>query len=244
MPDFPLWHGFFARTGGFSQPPFESLNTACVTKDMQAEANRELLFRALGIDQQPVSILNPCHGERIAFSDEAAPRKIRNVLVKTDAAFTRTPGTHFLASTGDCISAIFTDSSLSLAGIVHLGWRNLVADFVGKVITAMGERYGLHPDSLQVGMGPLIYPCCYVFRDPVQKDMPFWKPFLKYQEDGNYAVDLASAFRHQLIRSGVPDGNIMETGLCTGCRNDLFFSCYREGYVSGRFPTVLSLQAA
>ncbi len=180
------------------------------------------------------------------FTDETERQtNIRDVLIKTDAAFTRiTPGTYFLVSTADCIPASFTDASLSFTGVLHLGWRNLVADFTGKVITALQNHYDVRPDSLMVGIGPLIYPCCYVFKSPTQKEEPFWQPFLHYQGDGHYAIDLASAFKAQLMRWGIPGENISETHLCTGCQNDVFFSCYKEGYVSGRFPTVVGLEPA
>lgn len=238
---FPLRHGFFSRTGGRSSAPYTSLNTAYITKDPDASSNRELLFRTLGIENQTVHILNPCHGDRIVFED-SSEIETADVLIKTDAAFTHKPDTHFLFSTADCIPAVFTDDALSFAGVMHLGWRNLVTDFTEKVIAALRENYGVSPALLRVGIGPMIYPCCYVFKEPVQKDDPFWQPFLRDCGDGNYAIDLASAFRAQLVRCGVLNEKISETGICTACENKFFFSCYKEGYVSGRFPTVLSFQ--
>ncbi len=71
LQSLPIRHGFFTRIGGFSQPPYAGLNTAYVTKDPQAAANRELLFNTLGLDAAPLRILNPCHGEKIAFVDPA-----------------------------------------------------------------------------------------------------------------------------------------------------------------------------
>ncbi|OQY57443.1 MAG: hypothetical protein B6245_17010 [Desulfobacteraceae bacterium 4572_88] len=243
LPGFPLFHGFFARTGGASDPPYAALNTAYVTKDPKASDNRKLLFQSLEIASSPVRILNPCHGDRIAFVDETDwHEKARNVLIRTDAAFTRKPGTHFLLSTADCIPAILTDDALSFAGVAHLGWRNLLTNFTEKVLTALGSRYKLSPASLRVGIGPMICPCCYVFKDPVQKDDPFWKPFLRDRGEGFWGIDLLSAFRTQLTRCGIPEENILESGLCTGCRNELFFSCYKEGYVSGRFPILVGLK--
>jgi copper oxidase (laccase) domain-containing protein len=242
---FPLRHGFFARSGGKSSAPYTSLNTAYITKDPDAPLNRELLFRSLGIGHQAIRILNPCHGDRIVFEDMSCAEadNIAKVLIKTDAAFTRQPDTHFLVSTADCIPALFTDDDLSFAGVMHLGWRNLVTDFTEKVIGALLENYGVSPESLRVGIGPLIYPCCYVFKEPVQKDDPFWQPFLRDCGDGNCGIDLASAFKAKLTRCGIPAEKIAESGICTACENKFFFSCYKEGYVSGRFPTLLSFQS-
>jgi len=238
----PVRHGFFTRLGGFSQPPYASLNTAYVTKDPYAAANRELLFNTLGLAAAPVRILNPCHGEKITFVDPTDWRtSSRAVLIKTDAAFTATPNSYFLVSTGDCIPAIFSDAAASFVGIVHLGWRNLLADFTANMVSALQTHYGIEPGALVAGIGPAIYPCCYVFQEPQQKDDPFWRPFLQDRGNGYYGIDLPAAFKAQLVRHGVGLGNIHETGLCTACHNELFFSCYKEGYVSGRFPTVVGL---
>ncbi|MFO1433861.1 MAG: polyphenol oxidase family protein [Candidatus Competibacteraceae bacterium] len=243
LQSLPIRHGFFTRIGGFSQAPYAGLNTAYVTKDPQATANRELLLNTLGLDAVPLRILNPCHGEKIVFMDPADWRtNSHDVLIKTDAAFTTTPHSYFLVSTGDCIPAIFSDMAASFVGIIHLGWRNLLADFAYKVVHALQTHYGVTPDELVVGLGPSIYPCCYVFQEPQQKDDPFWRPFLQDRGKGYYGIDLLAAFKAQLVRHGVKIQNIHETGLCTGCHNDLFFSCYKEGYVSGRFPTVVGLQ--
>jgi YfiH family protein len=245
LQQFPAWHGFFARTGGESSVPYASLNTAYMTDDPDSSLNRDRLFGALGIDKKPIRILNPCHGEQIVFTAEREWHdKARDVLIQTDAAFTRTPGSYFLVSTADCIPAIFTDFNHSFAGMAHLGWRGLVSRFTEKIVAALKDHYALHPDSIQVGIGPMIYPCCYRFKDPVQKNDPFWQPFLRDCEDGQTAIDLASAFRTQIIQSGIPHENILETGLCTGCRNAVFFSCYKEGYRSGRFPTVVGCVAS
>lgn len=242
LQSLPVRHGFFTRIGGFSQPPYAGLNTAYVTKDSHAVANRELLFNTLGLDTAPLRILNPCHGEKIVFVDPVDwPTNSREVLIKTDAAFTTTPNSYFLVSTGDCIPAIFSDAAASFVGIVHLGWRNLLADFTGKVVNALQAHYGVAPGKLVIGIGPSIYPCCYIFQEPQQKNDPFWRPFLRNQGNGYYSIDLPAAFRAQLIQHGVLMQNIHETGLCTACHKDLFFSCYNEGYVSGRFPTIVGL---
>ena len=240
LPALPIQHGFFTRIGGLSQPPYVGLNTAYITQDPHAAANRELLFNTLGFAAAPLRILNPCHGEKIVFVEQADwQRDARAVLIQTDAAFTATPNSYFLVSTGDCIPAILTDTAASFVGVIHLGWRNLLTDFTAKVVDALHSHYGIEPGALVIGIGPAIYSCCYVFQEPQQKDDPFWQPFLQDRGNGYYGIDLPAAFKAQLVRHGVRVQNIHETGLCTACHNELFFSCYKEGYVSGRFPTVV-----
>jgi YfiH family protein len=187
-------------------------------------------------------VLNPCHGERIIFLNQPAWQMTGEaVLSETEAAFTRIPGCHFLVSTADCIPAVISDKLGSFVGIVHLGWRNLVGGLTRKVIDDLGSYYGVAPETLVVGIGPCIYPCCYVYRDPVQRSDPFWQPFLRSYGSGSYGIDLVAAFKAQLNRCGLKEENIHETRLCTACRVEQFFSCYRDGYRSGRFATLVGL---
>jgi YfiH family protein len=239
-----VWHGFFARTGGVSEPPYATLNTAYHTQDAKAFENRERLLTALSLADRPLRMLNPCHGERIVVLNHADWQMTgQTVLAKTEAAFTQTPGCYFLVSTADCIPAIISDKPGSFVGVVHLGWRNLVAGLTRKVIEALRNDYGVVTATLAVGIGPCIYPCCYVYRNPVQRNDPFWQPFLRQYGNGSYGIDLVTAFKAQLNRCGVREENIYETGLCTACQAEQFFSCYRDGYRSGRFATLVGLQA-
>lgn len=241
---FPIWHAFFARTGGLSEYPYASLNTASTTQDSRAAANRELLHRTFGIENCLIRVLNPCHGAEIRFMDANAWQlSSQAVLYQTDAAFTRTPDSYFLLSTADCIPAVFSDTAGSFAGIVHLGWRNLMAFFAKDVVTTLGRVYSVTPAALRVGIGPAIYPCCYEMEQPLQQHDPWWQPFLNRTSTGLWHVDLLGAFKAQLVESGVASRYIHETGLCTGCHGEKFFSCHRDGYVSGRFPTLVGLRS-
>lgn len=242
---FPLWHAFFSRNGGFSDTPYASLNAAWRTEDPAAPRNREKLLSASQLTDKPLRILNPCHGERIAVvvdTDWGADKD--GVLIETDAAITRTPGTYFLMSTADCLPVLICNREQDLMALIHLGWRNIVAGFPSKVISTIEEMFGIPPTELLAAIGPSIYPCCYAFENPTQKQDPFWTPFLTDLADGKTAIDLVAATRKQLENAGMKTDAISDSALCTGCRNDTFFSCFKEGYKSGRFPTLVGLAPA
>jgi polyphenol oxidase len=242
LSDFPLWHCFFFRSGGFSKKPYSGLNTAYKTKDPDAPLNRQLLFQSTGIINKSIRILNPCHGKTIAFvSGSEWEKSSQDVLWKTDAAFTDKTDTFFLVSSADCISLLLTDQKNSFAGIVHLGWRNIVSGLVKDTIIALELEYKINPETIIAAIGPSIYPCCYIFASPEQEKDPFWQSFLTRLPDGKISINLISAVRKQLEQAGLISPAIVDTGLCTGCHNDLFYSCYREGYISGRFPCLIGL---
>jgi hypothetical protein len=237
-----VWHGFFARTGGVSDPPFDSLNTAYRTSDPKASENRNLLIETLGLSRFRSRILNPCQGCTVAFLEDIDWSQAQSdVLIQTEAAFTRTPGTLFMMSTADCLPVLFTDTGSGFYGIAHFGWRNLMADYPETLLLSVCRYYGIDSESILVGIGPAVGPCCYRFENPVQRSEPFWDPFLKAVPDGRVAVDLMGALKKRLSACGVLPENLFDVHLCTACRKDLFFSCFRDGYSSGRFPTMVGL---
>jgi len=55
-------------------------------------------------------------------------------------------------------------------------------------------------------------------------------------------LDLAEANRRQLLAAGVAAKNIADLGMCTSCRNDLFFSHRAEKGVTGRMMAVVGIR--
>ena len=55
-------------------------------------------------------------------------------------------------------------------------------------------------------------------------------------------LDLALANRLQIGERGVPEANILTAGLCTACRQELFFSHRASGGCTGRQINLLMLQ--
>jgi hypothetical protein len=238
--EFPVYHRIFGRKGGISAPPYDSFNTAHKTADPLAEKNRQRLRKVCAIENHPLAVMSPCHGTGIRFLGRNDFHQSEPVLVsKADAVFTDVPGAYLLASFADCVNILMTDSAGSFAGLVHLGWRNVVGGFLNTVIEAVAERFRILPETMVSGIGPCIYPCCYVYENPVQRDDPFWSPYLRKREGEAYSIDLVSAVKKQLADSGVIAGGIFEMNICTACNNEEFFSCYKEGYISGRFPVLI-----
>ncbi len=241
IPGFPVRHFFFARQGGLGAPPYNTLNTAWKTEDPAAPENRRYLLQTTGLSNRPHRVLNPCHGRRVwMVAGESWKAEPAGVLLRTDAALTKTPVTALLVSTGDCIPAVFADSTGTVAGLAHFGWRNLAGGFIDDVLAAF-QSAGVLPSSLRAAVGPTIGPCCYVHANPVQEKDPFWAAFLHRRPDDRTAVDLTGALRRLLIDRGVSPAAVSDTGLCTACRPDLFFSHYRDGARSGRQPTLVIL---
>jgi copper oxidase (laccase) domain-containing protein len=92
----------------------------------------------------------------------------------------------------------------------------------------MEHEFGSRPDSLVVGIGPSIGPCCYEVGDEVieaweSAGVPGWEA-ARVEKEPRAHFDLWTANRQTLHRAGVPEGQIEVAGLCTRCNGERFFS--------------------
>ena len=61
------------------------------------------------------------------------------------------------------------------------------------------------------------------------------------KEGGKYLFDLPGANRRLLLRAGLAAAHIEDAGLCTYCRDDLFFSYRKSGGKTGRHMAAVML---
>ena len=134
----------------------------------------------------------------------------------------------------------------------------------------MHRWFGTRPADTKAAIGPGIRGCCYqvgpevkvkfesqfsyastLFRetkdsDEVRERYPLL--FLTSRAPGHSELpkkiflDLAEANRRQLLDAGVPAKNIIDVGLCTSCRSDLFFSHRAEKGITGRMMAVVGIR--
>lgn len=234
-------HAVLTRIGGVSRGPYATLNLGhTVGDDLAAvEENHRRALGALGL--VPGRVVSPyqVHGARVGVVGRA---HLGTVQSATDALVTATPGVPLLMRFGDCASVLFFDPERRAIGMAHAGWRGVVAGAVGATVRTMRERLGCEPADLWAGIGPTIGPCCYeVGADTAQVVQAACPPGADVvrRVDGRVHVDLPAAVRAQLDAAGV--GRIEDSGLCTACRLDEFFSHRAEHGRTGRFGVVLEV---
>jgi YfiH family protein len=129
--------------------------------------------------------------------------------------------------TADCLPVYYADPVKHVIAIAHAGWRGVAGGLVGKTIRAMAQNYGCRPANIRVGIGPAIRFCCYEVGEELK---PVFGEFYRSPEVGGRAhVDLIGAARKQLTGEGVSDASITDSGFCTACHNDRFYSARRDG---------------
>ena len=136
----------------------------------------------------------------------------------------------------DCQPVLLFDPNQKVIAAVHSGWRGSLQNIIGKTIISMVHHFHCSPEKIIAGIGPSLGPCCSEFVH-YRKEIPgaFWK----YKKNETH-FDFWELSRDQMRETGVKTSNIHISGLCTKCRNDLFFS-YRRQKITGRFAGVIGL---
>ncbi|KPL24074.1 MAG: hypothetical protein AMJ93_03250 [Anaerolineae bacterium SM23_84] len=239
----PVMHAIFTRLGGKSSGDFNSLNVGQELGDDPAavQENLDLISQALGFDSAHLATAHQVHGARVAVvgADERG-----SAQPQTDSLISAEPGSCLLLRFADCLPLMLYDPVRRAIALVHAGWRGLVAGVVINTVLRLQHAFACRPSDLVAGLGPTIGPCCYkvgpdlisevkrVFDDPGQ--------FLVSQPPGIVHLDLPGAARWQLRQAGVQQ--IEDSGMCTACHTDEFFSYRAEQGRTGRFAAVLALR--
>lgn len=186
-----------------------------------------------------------------------------------DGMVTNVPGLLLGILTADCLPVILVDSKKRAVGVFHAGWRGTAKRIVEKGVGEMHRWFGSDPRDLKAAIGPGIRGCCYevgpevqsafeaqfsygieLFRETKERSEIHEKYpllFLTARAPGHSELpkkiflDLAEANRRQLIAAGVRSKNISDLGLCTHCKQDLFFSHRREKGVTGRMMAAVGI---
>jgi copper oxidase (laccase) domain-containing protein len=101
----------------------------------------------------------------------------------------------------------------------------------------MQKEFNTHTEGLYVGLGPAIRSCCY----EVGKEFINLFSYGLMERDGSYYLDLVGINKKQALSLGVKEENIFDSGICTSCRNEDFFSFRKEGKSCGRIMSVIML---
>jgi len=215
-----LWHGFGDLSWG--------------EKDLRQLAE-SLGFRPLFLKQ--------VHSDVVHFIAEVPQRTLRG-----DAAVTRLPGLLLAIKTADCLPVVLVEEKRRVIAAVHCGWKGTSQRVLEKVVLGMKEHFGADPAAILAGFGPCIGGGCYevgedVRRTFVESDFPtsLFRPITGHS--GKYLLDLRSANRLQLLKSGIKANHIFSLDICTHC-DPKFPSYRRDRDATRRMLTFIGLTAS
>jgi copper oxidase (laccase) domain-containing protein len=174
-------------------------------------AHREIR-NAIGIGDWPLLTAQQIHGDKIAFVD--APVKSDEEFSGCDGIITNQHGVALGIYVADCCAVYIVDPKTPAIGLVHSGRQGSELGVVPNAITQMIECFGSNPTELTIQLSPCIRP-------------------------PHYEIDFAARIIEQCGALGVKE--IHDTGRCTACHPDLYYSYRVEKGRTGRMLALLGL---
>lgn len=250
--------GFSTRLGGVSRLEFASMNLGFLRGDKSERVleNYRLLTKSMGIKPEQLIFTDQVHGTRLRIAGRADCGKgifCERDYKGIDGHTTNEPGAALLVFGADCVPLFFYDPAAHAIATAHAGWRGTVGRIAGGMVSFMQGKFGSLPENLRVVIGPSISSECYEVGKEVAEEFEkafgrrVWEenPILARKEESlmpKYFVDLWEANRAVLLEAGVKKEHIVVSGLCTMCRQDLFFSHRASGNKRGSMVGVMMLR--
>ncbi|PYJ12421.1 MAG: hypothetical protein DME93_07495, partial [Verrucomicrobia bacterium] len=188
-------------------------------------AHREIR-NAIGIGDWLLFTAQQIHGNRIAVVDEAGPA-LRADRGRRGAAFlpsrefpgydgmiTNQRGIMLGIYVADCCAVYIVDPKTPAIGLVHSGRKGTQLGVVTNAINQMVHRFSSDPANMIVQLSPCIRPL-------------------------HYEIDFAAEIMRQCRAFGVKE--IHDSGVCTACDLDRYYSYRIEKGKTGRMLALLGI---
>ena len=222
--------GMSTRLGGVSKGCFESMNLGFTRGDKKEDVyqNFVLLGKSAGFTPEDVCLPNQCHLSNVRVvteKDRGSGILTSKIEEPYDAQITNVPGIVLITYGADCDPLYFSDSEHKCVGLAHAGWRGTRLNIAEATLKAMKEQYGTEPSKVKAVIGPSICQNCYEVSADVANEFKGYssKVFRQISEE-KFLLNLWQANKENLLSAGVPEENIVVSGLCTKCYHELLFS--------------------
>ena len=176
------------------------------------EVDEGVAARRRAVVDRPWSWLRQVHGAEVRVVD--GPGKCAGDV--GDGLVSADPGAALAVLTADC-APIALASDEGVIGVVHAGWRGLVAGVVDKGVGAMRD---LGATDVVAALGPCIHAECYEFSgadlDAVARQLG--DGVRGVTSEGRPALDVPAAVRAALERAGAR--LVHDVDVCTACSTE------------------------
>lgn len=223
---------FTSRQEGISLPPYDGLNLSYAVGDnpQNVTENIRILCSALGAENEIDRLIAPkqVHGDYIFEVDNMSKSSMQ---IEADSVLCTVSNIPVLLCFADCVPVILVAPTGSFA-VVHSGWRGSIASISGKSLGKLACATGCNPSEINCYIGPHIGPCCYEVSGQLIKQ--FVARFGNDCDSGDNHLDLTQAVKTSLIEAGAQENRIADSGICTSCLSDSYFSYRAENGITGR----------
>ena len=231
---------FTPRAGGTSAAPYDALNLGMHVEDewRRVHANRELVARAAGLDDDALVFAQQVHGAGVAVVDRSSARGRDGGVAGVDALVTSTPGLGLVVLAADCLPVLLADGQAGVVAAAHAGRQGLLAGVLEQTLTAM-QGLGATAGGTAAVIGPAACGACYEVPQEMADDAERRVPGSRGRtRQGTPSVDLLAGATSVLRRAGVC--SVSAVGGCTLEQPDRWFS-YRRDRATGRHGGLVRL---
>jgi polyphenol oxidase len=182
-------------------------------------AHREIRDAA-GFGDWPLFTAQQVHGNKIAVIDRAVASAVSSGVdgrefPGCDGIITDQRSVALGIYVADCCALYIVDAKTPAIGLVHSGRKGTELGVVRNAITQMIDHFGSDPASVIVQLSPCIRP-------------------------PHYEIDFAAEIVEQCHALGVKE--IHDSGVCTACDLDRYYSYRAEKGKTGRMLALLGLE--
>lgn len=222
--------GFSTREGGVSGGCYSSMNLRwnCEDSPENVLENYKRITAALGIDYRDTVLTKQVHEDKVipaGEKDKGNGIVFENKYTSADALMTNERGVALAAVFADCTPVFFADPAAGAVAVAHSGWRGTVKEISVRVIEEMSRLYGSKPENVICAIGPSIQEDHFEVGDDIAEIFinQFGSDTARLYGE-KYHVSMQRAIKKQLIKAGVREENIDDSGICTYCSSELLFS--------------------
>lgn len=242
-----LKHCFTTKLGGVSKGAYESLNLRLSAGDSLDNVlkNYDIICNELGIDKSELVLSKQVHETNIVdvtAKDKGNGLLYENKFTSADALVTAEKNVPIVTFFADCVPVFLLDTKNAVLALVHSGWKGTIGEITAKTLKHMSEHYKTNPTDVLAAVGPSIRSCHYEVSDELasQFEEKFGNAVVHTADKKRY-LNLQKCIEIQLISYGVPSASITDSGICTYCQKDIFYSHRYLGNERGTMAAIAML---
>ncbi|MEK7142915.1 MAG: peptidoglycan editing factor PgeF [Patescibacteria group bacterium] len=200
--------------------------------DNEVIHNRQEFLKNLNINLNDIVVAGIAHDSRIVTvgnqEKSRGSKSLKTAILKTDGLITSQKQIFLMVTVADCLPIFFYDPSLRIVGLLHAGWRGILAQIVPKALEKF-NNCGTDADNLIVGIGPGICQRHFVVQKDVLDKFKEYNHKAVFIRNHDGYVDLKKTVLDDLKNAGVLAENIEISSDCPVCHNGLYGSFRKEG---------------
>ena len=174
-------------------------------------------------------------------------------FIDTDGTITDLKGVTLASVNADCILFLMYDPVKKVIANVHSGWRGTVQKIAVNAVKKMVEQYSCNPEDIIVCISPSIRKCHFEVKidakelfDEAFSNTNKLDKFIEYigkdeNGDDKWRIDTIWINKYMLMKCGIKEENIEDSGICSVCNSEIVNSCRADGKKFGLATALISM---